>query len=123
MKLTSWYTMVQLGKVTDKFMLQQMQKVPTVLATATPTTQQDGVSSLVDNDLWISTADLENYPKIYKFDTTLPGTDGVGGGWVSVDNTDQTSENGILFADARYNTSGANSGEAGTIEALLSMTS
>ena len=94
-------------------------KGPTVSATA-PTTQQDGVSSLVDNDLWISTADLENYPKIYKFDTTLPGTDGVGGGWALVDNTDQTSENGILFADARYNTSGANSGEAGTIEALLS---
>ncbi len=93
-------------------------KGPTVSASA-PTTQQDGVSSLVDNDLWISTADLENYPKIYKFDTTLPGTDGVGGGWALVDNTDQTSENGILFADARYNTSGANSGEAGTIEALL----
>ena len=93
-------------------------KGPTVSASA-PTTQQDGVSSLVDNDLWISTADLENYPKIYKFDTTLPGTDGVGGGWALVDNTDQTSENGILFADARYNTSGANSNEAGTIEALL----
>ena len=93
-------------------------KGPTVSATA-PTTQQDGTSSLVDNDLWISTADLENYPKIYKFDTTLPGTDGVGGGWTLVDNTDQTTEDGILFADARYNTSGANSGEAGTIEALL----
>ena len=93
-------------------------KGPTVSASA-PTTQQDGVSSLVDNDLWISTADLENYPKIYKFDTTLPGTDGVGGGWALVDNTDQTSENGILFADARYNTSGANSNEAGTIESLL----
>ena len=93
-------------------------KGPTVSASA-PTTQQDGSTSLVDNDLWISTADLENYPKIYKFDTTLPGTDGVGGGWALVDNTDQTSENGILFADARYNTSGANSNEAGTIEALL----
>ncbi len=94
-------------------------KGPTISATA-PTTQQDGTSSLVDNDIWISTADLENYPKVYKFDTTLPGTDGVGGGWSLVDNTDQTSENGILFADARYNTSGANSNEAGTIEALLS---
>ena len=93
-------------------------KGPTVSASA-PTTQQDGSTSLVDNDLWISTADLENYPKIYKFDTTLPGTDGVGGGWALVDNTDQTSENGILFADARYNTSGANSNEAGTIESLL----
>jgi hypothetical protein len=36
-----------------------------------------------------------------------------------IDNTDQTTENGILFADARYNTNGANSGEAGEIADLL----
>ena len=37
-----------------------------------------------------------------------------------IDNGDQTTEDGILFADARYNTAGANSATAGTIEALLS---
>ena len=91
-------------------------KGPTVSATA-PSTQQDGASSLVDNDIWISTADLENYPKIYKYDSSIQGP--VDSRWVLVDNTDQTTEDGILFADARYNTSGATSDEEGTIEALL----
>jgi hypothetical protein len=39
--------------------------------------------------------------------------------WNLVDKTDQTTEDGILFADARYNTSGANSNKAGDIDALL----
>ena len=57
----------------------------------------------------ILTADLENYPKIYVWNaTTLK--------WILRDNTDLTpTENGVLFADARYNTSGATSGTAGTI--------
>ena len=59
----------------------------------------------------VSTADLENYPVIYQYNgTTLK--------WVLRDSTDQTTENGVLFADARYNTSGVNSGSAGTIADL-----
>ena len=86
-------------------------KGPIVSATE-PTLQSDS-TALKNGDLWISTADLENYPKIYKYNaTTLK--------WVLVDNGDQTTEDGILFADARYNTAGANSATAGTIEALLS---
>jgi hypothetical protein len=63
-----------------------------------------------DEDLWISTADIENFPIIYRWRS---------GKWNLVDKTDQTSENGILFADARYNTSGANSNNPGTINDLL----
>ena len=86
-------------------------KGPIVSATE-PTLQSDN-TALKNGDLWISTADLENYPKIYKYNaTTLK--------WVLVDNGDQTTEDGILFADARYNTAGANSATAGSIEALLS---
>jgi hypothetical protein len=82
---------------------------PIVSATE-PTTQSDG-SALVNGDLWVSTADLENYPVIYQYNgTTLK--------WVLRDSTDQTTENGVLFADARYNTSGVNSGSAGTIADL-----
>ena len=33
-----------------------------------PTTQSDG-TALVNNDLWIDTSDLENYPKIYRYNT------------------------------------------------------
>jgi hypothetical protein len=39
--------------------------------------------------------------------------------FVLVDSTDQTTSEGIVFADARWNTSGENSATAGTIEALL----
>ena len=85
---------------------------PQVSATA-PTTQSDA-SALVDGDLWISTADLENYPGIYKWNgSTLK--------WVLVDKTDQTTENGIVFADARFGTTGGTTSAApeGTIVDLL----
>jgi hypothetical protein len=69
-----------------------------------PATQDDG-TNLVDGDLWISTADLENYPTIYRFNgSTLK--------WDLIDKTDQTSENGILFADARYGLSGVDGDQA-----------
>ena len=47
---------------------------PQFSATA-PTTQSDG-TALVTNDLWIDTSDLENYPKLYKYNTaaTLSST-------------------------------------------------
>ncbi|MBE26565.1 MAG: hypothetical protein CMN33_02640 [Saprospirales bacterium] len=85
---------------------------PIVSATA-PLVQSDG-TALVNGDIWISTADLENYPKIYKFNadrSDLP----IVNRWFLVDSGDQTSENGILFADARYSDTGA-----GTDAALIS---
>jgi hypothetical protein len=66
-----------------------------------PELQSDG-TDLVNNDLWISTADLENYPTIYRYQ--FAGN--VDQGWYLVDKTDQTSEEGVLFADARYGLSG-----------------
>jgi hypothetical protein len=70
---------------------------PIFSATA-PTTQTDSSQSpLVYGDLWIDTSDLENYPVIYRW-SSVNGNDE----WVQIDNTDQTTENGILFADARW---------------------
>jgi phage tail sheath protein FI len=69
---------------------------PIFSATA-PTVQTDGTSDLVPGDLWIDTSDLENYPVISRW-TDVNGTLQ----WVQLDNTDQTTENGILFADARW---------------------
>ena len=70
---------------------------PIISATA-PTTQNDAAKSpLVEGDLWIDTSDLENYPMLYRWqnvDGTLQ--------WVLINNTDQTTSNGILFADARW---------------------
>ena len=86
---------------------------PIVSATE-PTTQQDGSSALVTGDIWVSTADLENYPQVHKYNSDLAK-------WIALDEGDQTSEDGILFADARYGTSGgtATAAPSGTIAELL----
>jgi hypothetical protein len=73
--------------------------------------------STVDGDLWISTADIENYPTIYKYDSNQTGP--ASERWVLVDKTDQTSEDGILFADARYGSTGATGNTAATIKDLM----
>lgn len=73
---------------------------PIVSATQ-PSTQSDG-TVLVYGDIWINTSDLENYPSVNRWQQ-VDGLDQ----WVLLDNTDQVTENGIVFADARW---GANSG-------------
>ena len=87
-----------------------------IVSASAPTEQSDG-SDLVTGDIWISTADLENYPTVSVYNKVL--ADAGSNPWVEIDATDQTTENGILFADARYNTNGANSDEAGEIADLL----
>jgi hypothetical protein len=71
-----------------------------LISASAPETQSDG-TSLVYGDIWIDTSDLENYPTIYRWQQES-GVDQ----WVLIDNTDQQTENGILFADARWATSG-----------------
>ena len=90
---------------------------PIVSATA-PELQSDG-NPLVTGDLWVSTADMENFPQIYRFNFDLANLP-ISKRWVLLDKTDQSTEDGVLFADARYNTSGTNSYEQGTIASLLS---
>jgi Phage tail sheath C-terminal domain len=86
---------------------------PLVSATA-PEKQSDG-TALVTGDLWIDTSDLENFPVIYKYNDALAA----GKKWVLVDTSDQTTEDGILFADARWSVNGIDSNEPATIASLL----
>lgn len=72
-----------------------------IFSVTEPTEQSDG-TSLVYGDLWIDTGDLENYPVIYRR-SLVAGENR----WLRIDNTDQTTENGILFADARFMGSGS----------------
>jgi hypothetical protein len=74
-------------------------------------------SSTVTGDLWISTADLENFPTIYRYNAELSGAPATR--WVLVDKTDQESEDGILFADARYGAAGESGDVAAEIKDLL----
>jgi len=83
---------------------------PMVSATE-PTTQTDG-SALVDGDIWISTADIENFPIMYRYNGDLLE-------FVQLDKTDQTTEEGVLFADARYGLSGALGDTVASIVDLL----
>ena len=69
---------------------------PIVAATA-PTVQTDGLTALAYGDLWIDTSDLENYPALYRWEVVDTVDQ-----WVAVDTADQVTENGILFADARW---------------------
>jgi hypothetical protein len=69
-----------------------------IFAATAPTTQTDqSLSPLVTGDLWIDTSDLENYPVLYRWSAVNSNFE-----WVLIDNTDQTTANGILFADARW---------------------
>jgi hypothetical protein len=87
------------------------------LVGATPPVLQSDGSQLEDGDLWIDTSDLENYPKIHRFDATK--TTPIATRWVLLDNTDQSTEDGVLFADARWNTDGQE-GDATIVELLTS---
>ena len=101
-----------------------------------PTTQSDG-TALVTNDLWIDTSDLENFPKLYRYNTsaTLSSSNTSnqvvvttsGAAWELVDKADQTTEDGVVFADARWHTvtdrnanNSTQAGTASTIKNLLS---
>jgi hypothetical protein len=89
-----------------------------IISPTAPTTQTDeSLSPLVYGDLWVDTSDLENYPRFYRWENV----DGVDQ-WVLIDNADQTTENGVLFADARWAPNGDTdpvSGAYPTIESLL----
>lgn len=82
------------------------------IVSATEPVEQSDETALVNGDIWIDTSDIENYPQIYKYNVATTQ-------FVLVDSSDQTTEDGIIFADARYNTTGTNSDTPGTIEALL----
>jgi len=67
-----------------------------IVSASEPTLQSDD-TALVYGDIWIDTSDLENYPVIYRWQQVS----GVNQ-WVLINNTDQTSSTGVLFADARW---------------------
>jgi hypothetical protein len=72
-----------------------------IISTTEPTTQSDG-TPLSYGDLWIDVSNLENYPVISRWES-VDGTNK----WVLIDNADQISSNGVVFADARWATSGS----------------
>jgi hypothetical protein len=86
---------------------------PIVSATEPENGDRSDGGNLVTGDIWINTSDLENYPTVYRYNATLTQ-------WILLDSTDQTTENGVLFADARWSDAGANATEATIIDLLTS---
>jgi hypothetical protein len=83
-----------------------------IISASQPTARPDGQNAFVTGDLWIDTAgDLDMFPVIKRYNGTSKQ-------WVALDTSDQTTENGVLFHDARWSTNGASSAP-GTIAALL----
>lgn len=75
--------------------------------------RSDG-GDLVDNDIWISTADMERYGKdVYVWDNSAKK-------WIKQDVADQSSPSGWLFADARWSTSGSDTKPARIVDLLSS---
>lgn len=76
-----------------------------------PTTQTDN-SGLVSGDLWLDSSDLVNYPKIYRYN---------GSGWDLIDNSDRVSQNGIVFADARWDAAGTVDPITGSMPSVVAL--
>jgi hypothetical protein len=88
-----------------------------IFSTTAPTTENDpALSPLAYGDLWVDTSDLENYPVIYRWESVEDVDQ-----WVLIDNTDQTTENGILFADARWSTTGTVDPISGVLPTITSL--
>lgn len=86
-----------------------------IISATEPTTQSDG-SVLVYGDLWIDTSDLENYPVIYRWQSVSSEDK-----WVLINNADQISSNGVLFADARWATNGTTNPANDPIPTIVSL--
>lgn len=69
-----------------------------ILSPTQPTTQSTG-APLVSGDLWVNTGNLVNFPVISRYDAPSAT-------WTLINNTDYVDQNGIVFADARWDTSG-----------------
>lgn len=74
-----------------------------IMSVSEPVLNSSG-GALAYGDLWIDTspAALENYPVISRWQNKDDLDQ-----WVLIDNADQTTENGIVFADARWGTNGS----------------
>jgi hypothetical protein len=93
---TNWKGYQNVTSDARGFNLSNTDATGVIFSASEPLTQVD-LTSLVVGDLWIDTGDLENYPMLYRYQV-VSGENR----FVLIDKTDQTTENGILFADARF---------------------
>jgi len=112
---TAWKGYQNVTNDVRGFNLSQTNPTGPIIAATAPTTQTDN-TALVYGDLWIDTSNLENYPEIYRWENVSSVDQ-----WVLLDDTDQTTENGVLFADARWATNGTTDPITDTIPTITSL--
>jgi hypothetical protein len=95
------------------FNLQNTNPDGPILAADPPELQTDG-TALVPGDLWIDTGDLENWPRIYRRNAS--------NAWIAIDNTDAVSQNGVVFADARWDGDGTTDPVTGDFPSIADLT-
>lgn len=89
-----------------------------IVSASQPTSQSDG-SALVPGDLWLNSSDLINYPNLSRVSSVTNGV----ATWVAINKADQTSNNGIIFADARWDNSGTTDPVSGVFPPITSLLS
>lgn len=82
-----------------------------ITPTTAPSSQSDG-TALVAGDLWLDSGDLTNFPALYRYNGT---------NWVAIDNSDHVTSNGIIFADARWDTDGTTDIISGDFPAITEL--
>lgn len=82
-----------------------------IISSVQPAYQSTG-GFLVDYDIWLD-SDNANYPTLYRYN-------GLTSEWDLIDNTDQSTAAGIIFADARANADGLVSGSVVASDLLVS---
>lgn len=112
---SAWVGYLTLTSDIRGYDLSQTNSTGVILSTTAPTKQDDG-TELVYGDLWLDTGDLENYPKLYRYQNVLGLNN-----WVLIDNEDVVDQNGIVFADARWAPNGTTDPALSTIPSITSL--
>lgn len=100
---TGWKGYKMVSRDVRGFNLQVTDPNGVIVSASEPTTQSDN-TQLEPGDLWLDSSDLENYPKLYRRTATNR--------WQLIDNTDSVSQNGIVFADVRWDGDSSHNGGA-----------
>jgi len=83
-----------------------------IVSAGQPITQSDGVTAVKAGDIWLNSNDLINYPSLYRYTGTT---------WVAINNVDHVTNNGIIFADTRWDDSGTTDIVSGNFPAISSL--
>ena len=91
-----------------------------VIVSATQPMSQASGATLALGDLWLNSSDLINFPSLSR----VTAVDGSGNAtWAKIDNTDHVSNNGIIFADARWDSTGTTDPISGSLPSTVTLLS